>query len=197
MTTARRKNVLFALLAVVAVVGAWWSMRDPAPAAPAVRTAAASAAKRPSAAAGSRALAPEDIRPLEDLMSGRGDIPEKVDRNPFRFFDPPTPVPRPPTPTPTPFPAQGSTEFIGPRLPTPTPTATPIVPPPIPYKLLGVFGPKERPILALEDGGRLIVAREGDLLDGRFILKKINRESADFEFLGLPPGISRRLPFAS
>jgi hypothetical protein len=51
-------------------------------------------------------------------------------------------------------------------------------------------------IAALEDGGRLISAREGDILDGRFILQKINRESIDFAFVGLPPEITRRIPIA-
>jgi hypothetical protein len=59
-----------------------------------------------------------------------------------------------------------------------------------------MFGPRDRMIAALEDGGRLIGAREGDVLDGRFILKKINRESIDFAFVGLPPEITRRIPIA-
>ncbi|KAA0255911.1 MAG: hypothetical protein EDX89_04145 [Acidobacteria bacterium] len=192
MTPRRRRELLLVLLCVVLVLAAWWGMREPAASAP----ESPPAARRPGDGPPGRVVRAEEI-PALDLVAGRGDIPGAVTRNPFRFHEVPTPTPPPPTPTPTPFPAQGSAEFIGPRLPTPVPTATPIVPPPIPYKLVGVFGPKERPILALEDGGRLIVAREGDLLDGRFILKKINRESADFEFLGLPPGISRRLPFSS
>jgi hypothetical protein len=57
-----------------------------------------------------------------------------------------------------------------------------------------VFGTKERPIVAFEDAGRLINAREGDTLDQRFILVKVNRESVDFGFVGLPKDITRRLP---
>ena len=75
-------------------------------------------------------------------------------------------------------------------------TVTPIIPPAVPYKAVGMFGPRDRMIAALEEGGRLIGAREGDVLDGRFILKKINRESIDFAFVGLPPEITRRIPIA-
>ena len=90
-------------------------------------------------------------------------------RNVFAFHVPPTPTPRPLPPTPTPLPVPGSAEFVGPRPPTPTPTPTPLVPPAIPFRALGIFGPRERPIVTFEDGPRLINAREGDVLDGRFI----------------------------
>ena len=88
----------------------------------------------------------------------------------------------------------GSAEFVGPRLPPPTPTPTPIVPPAIPFRAIGVFGPRARPIVTFEDGPRLINAREGDILDGRFILRRVGRESVDFAFVGLPPEITRRIP---
>jgi hypothetical protein len=76
----------------------------------------------------------------------------------------------------------------------PTPTPTPIVPPAIPFKALGVFGPRDEPIVSLEEGGRIINAREGDVIDGRFKVHKINRESVDFSFPLLPPEITRRIP---
>ena len=47
--------------------------------------------------------------------------------------------------------------------------------------------------MALEDNGRLINARAGDTIDGRFILRNINQESVDFAFVGLPSDITRRL----
>jgi hypothetical protein len=76
----------------------------------------------------------------------------------------------------------------------PTPTPTPIIPPTIPYKVLGVFGSRDALIVSLEEGGRIINAREGDTVDVRFIIRKINRESVDFAFTGLPPEITRRIP---
>ena len=108
----------------------------------------------------------------------------------------PTPIPTPPPPPPTPFPVPGTRDFIGAPAPTPIPSPTPIIPPPIPYTAIGIFGPKEKPIVTLEDSGRLINAREGDTLDGRFILRKINRESVDFAFVGLPKDITQRIPVA-
>jgi hypothetical protein len=130
---------------------------------------------------------------LDPEHSGNG----PVERDIFHFAQPtPTRVPTPAPPTPTPLPKQGEGNFIGPRPLTPTPTNTPIIPPPIPYKLVGMFGPVDRPIAAFEDNGRLINAREGDVLDGRFIVHKVNRESVDFAFVGLPKDITRRLPIS-
>lgn len=145
-------------------------------------------ARPDEAAAGSEGV------PALDLGRGRGAMQGEVVRNVFAFHVPPTPTPRPLPPTPTPFPVPGSAAFVGPRLPTPTPTATPIIPPAIPFRALGIFGPRERPIVTFEDGARLINAREGDVLDGRFILRRVGRESVDFAFVGLPPDITRRIP---
>jgi len=141
---------------------------------------------RPGAPADAGAL------PVLNVDVGRGAMQGAVERNVFRFYDSPTPTrtPVPPTPTPVSF-------FFFPPAPTPvlpTPTPTPIIPPNVPFKVIGIIGPKDRPIIVLEEGGRLINARETDTLDNRFIVRKINRESVDFAFVGLPPDITRRLP---
>ncbi len=136
---------------------------------------------------------PESVPDLTRLAA-RGRADENVGRNVFRFYDSPTPTPRP-TPIPTPTPAlPGSPQFVGPMPIQPTPTPTPIVPPAIPYKVLGVFGSRGDLIVSLEEGGRIINAREKDVVDGRFRIHKINRESVDFSFPGLPPEITRRIP---
>ena len=138
--------------------------------------------------AGKSTVSPESV-PVLALASGRGAMEPEVGRDVFRFYNSPTPTPTRVPPTPTPI------VFIDyPRLPTPVPTPTPIVPPPLPFKAVGRFGPRDQPIVTLEEGSRLIVAREGDVLDGRFIVQKINRESVDFAFTGLPPHVTRRLP---
>lgn len=143
--------------------------------------------------AGKGVSAPESV-PVLLLAPARGAMEPEVGRDVFRFYNTPTPTPtRVPTPAPTPI-VPGSPLFVGPLQPTPVPTATPIVPPAVPFKAIGRFGPRDRPIVTLEEGTRLIVAREGDVLDGRFIVQKINRESVDFAFTGLPPHITRRLP---
>jgi hypothetical protein len=183
-----RRNLLLLLgLLVVVAAARFWPGGGTPPQGPA-RVPVAQADRR----AGTSPSAGE--LPALALGQGRGEIGGAVVRNVFAFHVPPTPTPRPLPPTPTPFPMPGSAEFIGPRLPTPTPTATPIVPPAIPFRALGIFGPRDRPIVTFEDGPRLINAREGDVLDGRFILKRVGRESVDFAFIGLPPEITRRIP---
>jgi hypothetical protein len=146
---------------------------------------------RPRAARG--VSDPESVPDLARL-SARGSAEEKVGRNVFRFFESPTPTPRPtPIPTPTPI-VPGSPLYVGPMPIQPTPTPTPIVPPAIPFKALGVFGSRDEPIVSLEESGRIINAREGDVIDGRFKVHRINRESVDFSFPNLPPQITRRIP---
>lgn len=190
MSALRARRSLLVLLALVVAVAAlrYWP-RGGGPDAP------ASPATRP-ARSGPDGAAASATDGLPDLVLGRnrGAIDGTVVRNVFAFHVPPTPTPRPLPPTPTPLPVPGSAEFVGPRPPTPTPTPTPIVPPAIPFRALGIFGPRERPIVTFEDGPRLINAREGDVLDGRFILRRVGRESVDFAFVGLPEEITRRIP---
>ena len=188
-TKVSRQTLGLVVLLGLGAAALFWPRGEVASLAPSV--------DRPAAGAGrTAALRSLEEAPLLDLKAERGAVAGAVERNVFRFFDRPTPVPPTPRPTPTPLPVQGSTGFIGPLQPTPTPTATPIIPPAVPYKATGLFGPRDRMIAALEDGGRLIGAREGDVLDGKFILKKINKESIDFSFVGLPPEITRRIPVA-
>ncbi len=191
MSALSSRKALLALLGVllVALVYRYWPGGGTVGAGPSARGARPGAAAR----AGEETLLPGEIPPLA-LGTGRGEVGGAVVRNVFAFHVPPTPTPKPLPPTPTPFPRPGSVEFIGPRLPTPTPTATPIVPPAIPFRALGIFGPNDRPIVTFEDGPRLINAREGDILDGRYILRRVGRESVDFAFVGLPPEITRRIP---
>jgi hypothetical protein len=190
MNVARPRKgllLLLGLLAAVAVVR-FWPEGAPVPAGP-VRPAGAATAPRPGGTPGTTAQIPPLV-----LGEGRGEIGGAVVRNVFAFHVPPTATPKPVPPTPTPLPAPCSPLFVGPCRPAPTPTPTPIVAPAVPYRAVGIFGPRDRPIVTFEDGGRLINAREGDILDGRFILRRVGRESVDFAFVGLPPEITRRIP---
>lgn len=154
-------------------------------------TAVAPASSRPRAA-GSFSD-PESVPDLARVAE-RGSKEKEVGRNVFRFHESPTPTPRPtPIPTPTPL-LPGSPLYVGPMPIQPTPTPTPIIPPAIPFKALGIFGSHDEPIVSLEEGGRIINAREGDVIDSRFKVHKINRESVDFSFPGLPSEITRRIP---
>jgi hypothetical protein len=180
-------RLLLGLLAFAAAAAAltWWPTRpDEAP------------AGIPGSERARLVRGPLDPSSVPDLaqVPPRGASAGEVNRNVFRFYDKPTPTPTPvPTPRPTPI-APGSPLFVGPMPIPPTPTPTPIVPPAIPYKVLGKFGPRDAPIVSLEEGGRIINAREGDVVDGRFRIHRINRESVDISFPGLPPEITRRIP---
>ncbi len=182
-----RTGMLLALLAVVVAAAAltWWPTKpDDAP-------AGIPGSER--ARLGRGAADPSSVPDLARIPQREAAAGE-VSRNVFRFYDKPTPTPTPlPTPRPTPI-GPGSPLFVGPMPIPPTPTPTPIVPPAIPYKVIGKFGPRDNPIVSLEEGGRIINAREGDVVDGRFRIHKINRESVDISFPGLPPEITRRIP---
>jgi hypothetical protein len=182
-----RMGLLLALLAAVAGAAAltWWpTKQDEAP------------AGVPGSERAALVRATSDPSSVPDLarVAPRGAAAGEVSRNVFRFYDRPTPLPTPvPTPRPTPI-GPGSPLYVGPMPIPPTPTPTPIIPPAIPYKVIGKFGERENPIVSLEEGGRIINAREGDVVDGRFRIHKINRESVDISFPGLPPEITRRIP---
>jgi hypothetical protein len=182
------KPLLFAFVGVLALAALSYIPRGGgAPEAP----AGAPVSGRPRAA---RVGADPESVPDLTRVDARGGADERVGRNVFRFYDSPTPTPRPsPIPTPTPV-LPGSGEYVGPMPIQPTPTPTPIIPPAIPYKVLGVFGSRDDVIVSLEEGGRIINAREGDVVDSRFKIHRINRESVDFSFPGLPPEITRRIP---
>lgn len=182
-----RTGLLVALLAAVslAAVLTWWPTKPP--------EAPAGIPGSERARLGRGTSDPSSVPDLARIAA-RGAAAGEVNRNVFRFFDRPTPTPLPlPTPRPTPI-APGSGAFVGPMPIPPTPTPTPIVPPAIPYKVIGRIGERDHPIVVLEEGHRIINAREGDVVDGRFRIHKINRESVDISFPGLPPEITRRIP---
>jgi hypothetical protein len=195
----RRQAILFGALAVLllfAVVK--WSGRDKPASAPAPVSAAAAERREPPAVRSrkprSRAVAPDEIplitaRDLEPrLRSGAGD----AGRDLFDFREPTaTPLPTP-TPAPPPPPGPGSPEFVGP-LPPPPPPPTP-VPPEIPFKLIGIFGPRDQPIAVLQYGEQIINAQAGEIVLGRWIIQRVGYESVDVGFVRFPPTESRRLP---
>jgi len=180
---SQMRLLLIGLLAAVVLAAlSFWPSGDTAGSSP------AAAMRSIAGRAAGRVAGPETV-PVLNLGAGRGAMRGEVGRDVFRFYNSPTPTPTPIRPTPTPL-----AVYLFPSLPTPTATPTPIVPPAIPFKAIGRFGPRERPIVTLEGGGRLINAREGDVVDGLFVVQRINRESVDFSFTSLPPDITRRIP---
>lgn len=191
----RRQAILFGSLAVVllfAVVK--WSARErsvpvqasiPAPAAERRAPPPSFARNRKPRA---RPVVPEEIPPLtaRDLEPHLRGGAVDTGRDLFDFREP-TPTPPPvPTPVPTIPPTFGP-----PGPPTPTP---PPVPPNIVFQLIGIFGPKERPIAVLRSGDQVTNARQGDVVFGQFTIQNVGYESIDVGFVGFPPGETRRLP---
>jgi hypothetical protein len=130
------------------------------------------ASAAPKATPGPQAT-PEPLK-LKELKA----VSEETDssRDPFGFGIPPKPpaVYRPP---PMPPPA-----------PTPTPTPTPTGPPPrprIPVKFLGFAEDPSRPgkLVSLFLNGAVIVAREGDVIDGKYRLLKVGLQSIVMAYL--------------
>jgi len=68
-------------------------------------------------------------------------------------------------------------------------------PPEVTLRYLGSFGPRNRRIAVFEDpaGGGVFNAREGETLQGKFIVDKIGFESVDLRFVGFPDEPPRRL----
>ena len=167
-SATRNQIVLLAgLVALLVVVvgyqfGGWRGA--PAAGAPAAR-GTASAANR-TAPAGEPLPVP-DVR-LESLQGAR---PSPVsDRNLFR--EQPKAPPPPPAVT-------------RPVVPAPDPNAPPPGPPPPPpitLKFIGVVQAGGRAVAVLSDGRDVLYGREGEVVDGRYRIIKINVESVEVSY---------------
>lgn len=162
--------------------------------------------------------APPGVEPLrlELLEAESGSY--RSDRNLFAYKEPPPLPPPPPTPPPAPPPDQdkdGIPDFrdncvamanpdqrdvdgdgIGtacdqPETPPPPPPPTP---PQFTYKFIGTFGRPQSPIATFARDGEIVNARIGDVIEGKFILRRIGIESAEIGFVGFPPDVVQRVP---
>lgn len=144
----------------------------------------------------------------------------KSDRNLFAYKEPPPPPPPPPVKPPPPPPDQdkdGVPDFRDNCVSVPNPDqrdidqdgigtacetdASEIPPPPPPpkppqftYKFIGMFGPPQKPIATFTREGEIVNARIGDVIEGKFILRRIGIESAEIGFVGFPPDVTQRVP---
>lgn len=183
MNTKRLAALLFGVIVLVVFFRQKQESKE-------VKPAPAAAVSRAAKKARSAANPVSDEIPGLVLNITRGELKSDVVRDVFRFYNTPVPVPPTPVPVPTEVPLG---LYQWPMKPPPTPAPTPIVPPNIPFAAVGLFGPKDDPIVAFEEQGRVFAAKKGDTVEGRFILKTINRESVDFAFVGLPADITRRV----
>jgi hypothetical protein len=70
--------------------------------------------------------------------------------------------------------------------PPPDPNAPPPPPPPPPpitLRLIGILQGSGRPIAALTDGKDVFFGREGDVIEGRYRIVKVNVESIDIAYV--------------
>ena len=146
----------------------------------------------------------------------------KSERNLFTFREPPPPPPPAPPPPPPDKDKDGIPDFRdncpnvpnpdqadidhngvgdacqqGPIIPPPPPPPPKPVPPQVPYKYIGTFGPPSNPIATFSGNGELINARVGDVISGKFILRSIGIESIEIGFTGFPPDERQRIPLTS
>jgi hypothetical protein len=140
------------------------------------------------------------VREVVDLRVGALEAPVRIStpgRDPWRFVDPPPPPEPPPPPPPS------REELERQRLAAEAAARAraeaeerarqlALIPKPPPFTLtyLGYFGPESRKIATFKDGKAVINVKEGDVLQGKFIVAKIGYESVDIKFVGfenLPP----------
>ena len=170
------------MLGLVIAIGAWlyfWPPWGPPPApgaAPVTTEVRGTASNTPAAATGGANPLPALPEPVK-LAELKAVSEETLGgRDPFGFGVPP----RPPAPPPPP-PVIRTT-------PTPEPTPTPVGPPPrpkIPVKFLGFAEDPSRPgkLVSLSIGGAVVLAREGDVVDGKYRLLKVALTSIVMAYL--------------
>lgn len=137
--------------------------------------AAPSGTTRTVAPVAAKATPVADVR-LELLQGSRPDL-DSPTRNPFQFRA------RAAVPAVRPASAGGRGApvpvVVGPQPPPPGPPA----PPPIALKYIGVLETNQGRVAIFKDaGGDILNGGEGDVLDGRYRLLKINAESADLAY---------------
>lgn len=167
--TPRSKRPSTWLLAVLGAVLVAFVAYRMWPDTPAAAPAATPAPARPEANGGQQVM-PDDLKVrLGDLAARRPD-PGDVERNPFRFRPPPAPPPP---------------KYVAPPPPVtlPPPTPPPPVIPPIPLKFMGtVEGPGIKLAALTDCKGFTYSGREGETIDGRYKLVRIQTESVVMEY---------------
>jgi hypothetical protein len=116
-------------------------------------------------------------------------------RDLFRFQEPPPPPPPKPKPQPPKPILPGDPRFVGPLPPPPPPP--PPKPPKVPFVFTGSFGPNQQPIAVLVENNELKIVRPGDVVDGKFIIRRIGYESLDVGFVGFSDDNIERLPITA
>jgi hypothetical protein len=138
-------------------------------------------------------ISPDEIPDIDvSAFSRHPDGSSEVSRDLFKFKEPPPPKPKPAPPA---YIGPGNPRFVGPLPPPPPPP--PPQPPAIAFQFTGTFGSTKEPVAAIVQGDKLILVRRGDVVDGKFIIRRVGYESLDVGFVGFPEGEVRRIPISS
>jgi hypothetical protein len=133
---------------------------------------------------------PERVAELDvqRLTPGTGTF--KPGRNIFRFGSSAAPGSGPAAQT---VPKKGATKPDGTGEPAKVAKDGQPSPPPVDLRYLGSFGPDSAPIVVFSDGQKITNARQGDVVEDRFIVRRIGYESVDLGFVGFPEDVVHRL----
>lgn len=169
----RRQAILLAsllgLLAVIVAYQFWWGRGPAAPAQAGTRGGT-------RAAQGSLTAEVPDVH-LEALDADR---PAPADHRRNLFLEEPDPPPPPPA----------AATAAGRRPAVQPVPAGPPPPPPITLKFVGVVHAGGRAVAVLSDGRDILYGREGEVVDGQYLIHKINVETIEVSY---PDGSGRRV----
>jgi hypothetical protein len=166
------------------------------------RAAAADRAAAGVTAAGSSGAGAKDARTVLALnLDALSRVPASftTGRDPWRFVEPPPPPPPvPKRPSAAELRAMQEAEEARQRLLAEqqrmaAEEAAKPKPAPFTWIYLGNFGPARQRIAVFSDGKRVWNAREGDTLEGKFVVAQIGYESVDIRFVGFPDWPPERL----
>lgn len=183
MTLGRREKVLLGLLSLVAVVflftraGTWLDALH-----------GGDDFQTRADRGGASVALDSDVVQLAQLEPEIYD--HEVERDPFRFGQPPPPPPQPPRPQP-----QQPVERKPP--PPPPPVDNTPQPPALDFAFLGSFGPEDRRIAVLTDGETLYNVRLGDEVEGVVRVRDVGYETIELEYIDFPEAPTVRLEVGS
>jgi hypothetical protein len=163
MERKRQREIVLAVVAVLAILLVVYRIRSMSP--------ASSAADGSPAAVMAKRQAGPGVTPVElDALKAPRPAPESATRNPFRFKPKPLP-PAPPMPT-------------RPAVPIQTGPVEPPPPPRIPLKFIGVVesGATGR-VAVLRDDRGVYRGRVGDTIEGRYRILQIGVESIELAYV--------------
>lgn len=190
MKLAPRERRLLAILGLAAALLGGRALlqlaRPDAPGSPAAAERRAGRAPR-----GSGAIPERIVEVRTDRLVPDAPAELEVGRDPFRFQAPPPPPPA----TPPPPPSEEELERRRREAEERARLAAIPRPPEVTLRYLGSFGPRSARIAVFAGGaeGSVLNARQGAILEGKFIVDRIGYESVDLKFVDFPDVPARRL----